>query len=310
MTAETRAQSIPEIAEVLRVQSSERRDAPPAVLIEVPHGATTVEDWNALRRRLCGSYPEDLVEFFWVNTDVGAPEVARAIAEELRRGGLGALVVRGLVPRTFVDCNRRLDTAPPSLAESRLTPGIPAYVTDPRDVALLRERHAAYTREAERAYGEVCGAGGLALILHTYAPRSVEIDEVDGGIVAALRQAYAPERWVRFVERPPVDMITRGSDGAALAAESLVRGARARLEAAGFEVADSATYTLHAATMGFAHATRWPGSVLCVELRRDLLAAPFRPFEPMRVPVARALAFARPLAAAFAAELEARRRSA
>ena len=57
------------------------RDRKPArLLIEVPHGATTATHFAALRRRLRGSYPDDLREFYFVNTDVGAPETARESA--------------------------------------------------------------------------------------------------------------------------------------------------------------------------------------------------------------------------------------
>lgn len=304
--------SIAEVAEVRRFAARGGEGDPPDVLIEVPHGATAGAEFEATRRRLRGDYPPELVEFFHVNTDVGAPEVAWAVAERLagaEGGSSSATVLRSLVPRTFIDCNRVLDAqgGKALLRESRLTPGLPEYVTHPDDVALLAGRHAAYTREAERAYQEVCAAGGLALILHTYAPRSVEIHDVDAGIVRALRAAYAPERYARWVERPAVDLITQGADGALLAPDSLVRRVREALQATGLEVTESASYRLHPQTAGWRHATRWPGCVLCVELRRDLLVPAFRPFEPMSVAPDQVERFARALAAAFTSELAARR---
>ena len=58
-------------------------DAPPSLLIEIPHGATTAEHYLAARRRMRGDLPADLEQFFFVNTDAGAPECAERIARLL-----------------------------------------------------------------------------------------------------------------------------------------------------------------------------------------------------------------------------------
>ena len=79
---------------------------PCSLLIEVPHGATKAAHFDATLQGLCGSYAADLREFFFVNTDVGAPECAWAIAELLAGSGRQTLILRALLPRTFADCNR------------------------------------------------------------------------------------------------------------------------------------------------------------------------------------------------------------
>ena len=58
-------------------------DAPPDLLLEVAHGATRAGDFTAWTDRLRGSYGEELLDFFFVNTDVGAPELALAIARDV-----------------------------------------------------------------------------------------------------------------------------------------------------------------------------------------------------------------------------------
>ena len=91
----------------------------PELLIEVPHGATRRRHFEATRGRLAGEFPPDLEQFFFVNTDVGSIEVARQVARMVTNpddhpeldahsgGAIGrVLILRGLVARTFIDCNR------------------------------------------------------------------------------------------------------------------------------------------------------------------------------------------------------------
>jgi len=276
--------------------------APPDLLLEVPHGATRHEHFAALRGRLRSALPADLEAFFFVNTDVGAFECARRVAELVVAAGTGrrqALVVRSLVPRTFVDCNRLLDAAADDLRAAGFTPALPEYITDPADRELLFELHRGYQDVSARAYRRVCGAGGSALIVHTYAPRSVDITRVDADIVRALRAAYEPEAYARWPERPPVDVISRDGAGALLAPAPLVAAVRARYAACGVRVEENATYHLHPRTLGHRHATAWPGRVLCLEFNRGLLADPFTPFAEMRIGAARVEQLAAPLAAAW-----------
>ncbi|MCW0295090.1 hypothetical protein NIL11_27110, partial [Klebsiella pneumoniae] len=74
----------------------------PDFLIEVPHGATRLLHYESFRGLLKGDYPDDLIKFFYVNTDVGAPETAVAIARGLLKSHpeLKIRILRSLVPRT------------------------------------------------------------------------------------------------------------------------------------------------------------------------------------------------------------------
>lgn len=278
-------------------------EAPPGLLIEVPHGATRARHFAATRRRLRGDFPDDLEEFFHVNTDVGSVECARHVARMVTREDDAAVravvILRGLVARTFIDLNRVIAGAPKSDLDQGLTPGLPAYLGRADDVETLREMHAAYQTAAAGVYESVCGAGGRAVILHTYAPRSVRIDRVDGKIVSALRRAYEPAVWRRWELRPEVDLITAAADGRRLAPEALVRRLRERYREIGVEAAESSTYRLHQGTLGYVHSARHPGRVLCMEIRRDLLVERFTPFVEMSVSDRKARRMAAPIAAAL-----------
>lgn len=295
-------QSIPEVCEVTVVRGARvSQQAEPVLLVEVPHGATRAAHYDQLRRQLQGDYPDDLRDFFFVNTDVGAPEVALALAGEFvaAQPGSCAVVVRCLVPRTFVDCNRVIaaDATPSASAAGEVTPGLHAYVRDPRDRALLLARYAAYRQLVTAAFAAVCGQGGHGLMLHSYAPRSIDVP-VDEHIVRHLRAAYAPERIGGWQLRAEVDLITRDPDGRMLASPELSAAARQRLAAAGYAVAEGNAYALHPVTLAHEFAVRHPGATLCLELRRDLLVPEFTPFAEMVPDPARVERAAAALAAA------------
>jgi hypothetical protein len=274
----------------------------PGLLVEVPHGATRKRHFDAARARLGGRLPEDLAAFFFVNTDVGAPECAAEIVRQVvesHTAGLGsAMVLRCLIPRTFADTNRLLDA--PADPSAGITPCIPDYIEDPADRRTLAALHDAYQDVARRAHAAVCGqAQGRSILLHTYAPRTVRIDRIDSGIVDALRRAYAPDVYDTWDLRPEIDLITAAADGTNLAPRGLVDALRQACARHGIEVTENTSYRLHPSTTGHVHATSYPGRVLCVEIRRDLLAAPFTPFEEMRVDPERARCMAAPIAAAL-----------
>lgn len=279
--------SIPRVCDVTWFRGTRApEDATPDVLLEVPHGATKAEHFASLRAELVGAYPEDLAEFFFVNTDVGAPEVAerlatRLVAADPRRT---ALVVRCRLPRTFVDCNRVIspDAVGAPSAAGAVTPGLMPWVTHPTDRALLLERYAAYRQLVERAVETVMGARGYALFVHSYAPRTIDV-AVDEHVVANLREAYRPEVVGRWPLRPEVDLITRDPSGRRLADEALLAALRAASSRAGVATAEDHTYTLHPSTLAAVHAARFPGRTLCFEVRRDLLVETFTPFAEMRV---------------------------
>ncbi len=271
----------------------------PDLLVEIPHGATRTAQFRALEARLKGSYAANLVDFFHVNTDVGAPELADALADALLRDAPERVVwiLQSEIPRTFIDCNRVIDASPEAFREGKVTPGVPPWIRDPDDLALLRGLHAAYTRVAESAFAAVCGQSGVAVLLHSYAPRSVDV-EVDDAIVVNLHRAYQPDVEPTWPLRPAIDVIGRALDGGLLVDAELLSDLVEGYRGLGHEVADGKTYPLHPSTWGFHHAARWPGRSLCMEVRRDLLAHPFTPFAEMFVPRDVAERMAAPLARA------------
>ena len=181
--------------------------ATPDLLIEVPHGATRLLHYESLRGLLKGNYPDDLIKFFYVNTDVGAPETAVAIARGLLKNHpeMKIRILRSLVPRTFVDCNRMPGS---SNGDGKVSPRVPHYVTNPADIDTITAYHQSYIAQAEHAYAEVCGNVGQALIVHTYAPRTVDLENVDGNIVEQLAEAWLPKNRRKWSKRPDVDLIT------------------------------------------------------------------------------------------------------
>ncbi len=275
--------------------------APPDLLLEVSHGATRASHFTELRAALRGQYAADLQDFFFVNTDVGAPELAREVAARVialqpRRT---ALVVRCLLPRTFVDCNRRIDstTLPAATAAGAMTPGLPPWIQDEYDRSLLLARYGVYRDTVAAAFAEVCGSGGFGLCVHTYAPRSIEVP-VDRDIVAHLHAAYAADRIGSWPLRPAVDLITHDPDGCEHADPKLVQRARTEFTAAGLDVQQNGAYSLHPSTLAHFFAVAYPGRTLCLEVRRDLLVTEFTPFREMLTDPARVARIALPLAAA------------
>ena len=277
------------------------------LLVEIPHGATRTQDYERLAARLRGALPRDLVHFFYVNTDIGAPEAATHLARQLCAAGVGVVVARCLLPRTFIDTNRVIDRSADGKVKAGLTPGIPGYVKDAADRALLEGLHARYHAVVEKAYAHVCGElNGLALQLHSYAPRSVGIEATDENIVEALHAAYVPKVYAKWPERPAVDLITATADGSFRCAPALVASLKAGYRAAGIEAQENATYHLHPVTLGMAYAQAWPDRVLCVELSRGLLADPFVPFGESPISQEAAARLAAPISAAVDAAIPGR----
>jgi hypothetical protein len=274
----------------------------PDLVVELPHGATRTADYDRMRARLAGAYDADLVDFFHVNTDIGSPELAHALAAALvaARPAFAVAVVQSRIPRTFVDCNRVIDAAPEAFREGKVTPGVPPWIRHPDDLAWLQEQHAAYVSVARAVIDAVCGSGGVALLLHTYAPRSVDV-EVSDRIVADLRAAYLPETVGTWPLRPMVDVIGRTLAGESMVDVQLHADLVSGYGALDIDVADGRTYPLHPSTWGFHHAARWPGRTLCVEVRRDLLADPWDPFVEMVISPTHTARLAAPLAAAIGA---------
>lgn len=280
--------------------------AAPDLLLEVAHGATRAADFDGLRAALRGTYRDDLRDFFFVNTDVGAPELARAIAERVvqNQPRRSALIVRCRLPRTFVDCNRRIDrdTVPAASKPGELTPGLPPWVQDAADRALLLDRYFAYRGVVDAAFAMVAAGGGLTLFVHTYAPRSIDVP-VDERIGERMHAAYAVDRIATWPLRHAIDLITHDPDGRELAMPQLARRAAAELEAAGFAVARNSTYALHPVTLAHTYAAQRPASTLCFEVRRDLLLDEFVPFRELLPAPPAVQRVAAPFAAAVSSSL-------
>lgn len=271
------------------------------LLIEIPHGATTTEDFLRVRGALESPLPEGLIDFFHVNTDAGAPELGLAIAHALvaLRPTAKVAVARCRIPRTFIDCNRRLDASAEDFRAGKVTPGLPPWITAAADRQLLRDAYDRYVAAVRAAVAQL-GDRGALLLLHTYAPRSVDV-EVDLDIASKLRRAYQPEVEPTWPLRPEVDLICREADGTDRAPRAVVQVLTERLGALGHAVAESATYPLHPSTLAYEHVLAHPGRALCLELRRDLLADPFEPFAQMRIGANKVAPLATAIAEAAAA---------
>lgn len=292
--------SIPDVLDVVVVRGARAAaGAPPDLLIEIPHGATRTEDFTRLAARLASPLPAGLVDFFHSNTDAGAPELGVAIARRLvsEDPARCAAVLRCRIPRTFIDCNRRVDASPEDFKAGKVTPGLMPWIIAAEDRALLRAAYDRYVGAVREAAAALAPDGAL-LLLHSYAPRSVDV-EVDLQIVDSLRQAYAPEVEPTWPLRPEVDVIGRELDGTDHAPPAVVAALRAELAALEITVADGATYPLHPSTLAHAHVLARPGRTLCVEVRRDLLADPFEPFAEMRIAAAKVDRLAGPFVAAI-----------
>ncbi|MBA3502846.1 MAG: hypothetical protein H0T65_20960, partial [Deltaproteobacteria bacterium] len=99
--------SIPTILDVDVIRGVSATGAALDLVIEIPHGATRTEDFTSLAARLTSPLPDNLVDFFHVNTDAGAPELAIATARRFVEAEptRAVAILRCRIPRTFIDCN-------------------------------------------------------------------------------------------------------------------------------------------------------------------------------------------------------------
>jgi predicted N-formylglutamate amidohydrolase len=278
--------SIPGVVDVQRFGSGA-----PTLVIEIPHGATATADFTALEAQLTSPLPAGLIDFFHVNTDAGAPELGLAIAERL-----GAVVLRCRIPRTFIDCNRRIDASLADFKEGKVTPGLMPWITTDADRQLLRGLYDQYVAVVKETLAALPQAA--LLMLHSYAPRSVEI-EVGPDIGPKLRAAYQPEVEPTWPLRPEIDVIARDLEGKSHAPEAVLAALKTELAAIDLPVAESATYPMHPSTLAWDHVMARPGRAICVEVRRDLLADPFTPFAQMTIGAAKVERLAGPFANAL-----------
>jgi len=282
-------ESVPGVADV---EEFGRGEGAIELLVEVPHGADRRGHYDALRARLRGALPEDLEEFFFINTDVGAWQVGRRVAERVAdRGRARVVVVRSLVPRTFIDCNRIEDAT----AEAGMTASVPAYVRDAGDRAVLLDLHRRYVALVEAAVA----SSRFVFMPHTYGPRTLGIEVIDDSIVEKLRWAHQPGIYESWPLRPEVDFITRTADGTLHAAAPVLEAVAGAYRAMGIEVAENKTYAMHPSTQGLRWALRCPGRTLCLEMRRDLLCPGWTWNRENEVSDAAAERFAGPIAEAI-----------
>jgi hypothetical protein len=253
--------------------------SPHWLLIDVPHGATRKSDYDAVVGKLKSPLPAQLEHFFFVNTDIGAPEGAEWLGRTLSAQGINVVVARCLMPRTFIDPNRVIAQTEQGVVKDGLTAAVPGYITEPADFEWLSSQHARYHEVVDALYREVCrGRNGLALQLHSYSPRSVGIEKVDANIVNALHAAYVPEVYATWPERPVIDVISALKDGSFRTAPKLVDAMMRAWADDGIPAKENATYHLAPAAMGYVYAAAYPYQVVCVELNRGHVADPFVPF--------------------------------
>ncbi|HEY0190865.1 MAG TPA: N-formylglutamate amidohydrolase, partial [Kofleriaceae bacterium] len=289
-----------EIVDVAAVRGRlARPGAAPDLIFEIPHGATETADYARLAARLTSPLPDGLIDFFHVNTDAGAPELAVAIADRVVTDlpELSVAIVRCRVPRTFIDCNRRIDADAAAFKAGKVTPGLMPWITTAADRDLLRAAYDQYVATID-AVQAVLAPGGALVMLHSYAPRTVDV-EVDDQIVVNLRRAYQPEVEPTWPLRPEVDLVGREPDGTDRTPGAVVETLREELARRGVSLADGVTYPLHPSTLAHGRVLALPGRALCVEVRRDLLAEPFAPFAQMHIGPAKLERLAAPFATAI-----------
>jgi hypothetical protein len=294
--------SLPGILDVAMIHGARARpDAALDLVIEIPHGATDTADFTAAAAELTSPLPEGLIEFFWVNTDAGAPELALAIAERLvaDHPTRSIAVLRCRIPRTLIDCNRRTDASPADLAAGRVTAAVAPWITTTEDRARLVAHHRRYVTAVDAALAALAPHGALVM-LHSYAPRTIDV-EVDLQIVAALRRAYHPDRAASWPLRPEVDVIDRAADGTRHSPPRVIAALHRELSALGIAPGDSATYPLHPGTLAWDHAVAHPGRAIVLEIRRDLLTTRFIPLAEPAIDPAKVAHLAAPFARAFGA---------
>lgn len=293
--------------------------APPDVLVELPHGATRLAHLAAAKA-LTRAYPGARYDkFFLANTDQGSPEyglrfaamitdpdglarlpgidpaLADAVRERVAR--LRVLVIRCLIPRTIADVNRVWATELDFRAAG-LTGVIAPFVTDPAEVAAIKARFDAYQAVTRAAYAEICGdpaRPGRAFNLHTYAP--ISVSQVEGEpIVDTLERAYDPANYPGYPRRPEVELITATPEGEVLADPELCAAVVRAYRAQGVDIHENDPFNLHPATATAAMAAAYRGRVLCVEISRAKLHRRFDPFIEMEVDPEKIEAMTAPLA--------------
>lgn len=269
------------------------QEAPATVFLEIPHGATTAAHLEAIKT-LGAEAPEDWDTVYWCTTDQGAPEVASAAAKLLvdpswamealgeraaeDAAKRGVCVVRGLIPRHFIDLNR-LWIDEQEAKQANLTPIVPPFLKSQPKVggqlrALYREYHSVINAQYERT----CQAGGQTMQVHTYSPRSVSAPNGVSGQV--LREAWSDAKRESWPLRPAGQLITGRADEPALSDARLSALMVEEFAKADFELSINDPFSFHPVTTLDALGHRWPGQVMAIELGRERLAERYDPLGP------------------------------
>lgn len=263
------------------------------VFLEIPHGATTAAHLEAIKT-LGADTPEDWDTVYWCTTDQGAPEVAQAAADLLvdpdwAREALGeqaaaqaaaraVCVVRGLIPRHFIDLNR-LWIDEQEAKQANLTPIVPPFLkTQPQVGSKLRALYREYHSVINAQYELTCQAGGQAMQVHTYSPRSVS---APGGVSGqVLREAWSDAKRESWPLRPAGQLITGRADEPALSDERLTALMVEEFGRVDFALSINDPFSFHPVTTLDALGHRWPGQVMAIELGRERLAERYDPLGP------------------------------
>ena len=155
---------------------------------------------------------------------------------------------------------------------------------------------------AENLYRSVCGSGGLALNLHTYAPISLQPQE-GRHIADVMKEAYTTDAYHRYPLRPIVELITQPPGEPPLAPRELVDGIKAAYAGVGIQVCENDPFTLHPSTTAYMFSKAYPQQMLLMEISRARLAEPFDPFVEMNIAPKRVAEMTAPLARAVAGYL-------
>lgn len=128
---------------------------------------------------------------------------------------------------------------------------------------------------------------------------------VDESIVTNLHAAYQPDVLETWPVRPELDVISRNTRGEEHAPAGIVEELRAAFAGRGWAVGNSETYPMHPSALAWDHVRARPGRVLCLEVRRDLLATEFEPFAEMTIDSEKVQHLAAPLAEVLSGSISA-----
>lgn len=276
--------------------------ASPRVLLDIPHAAHTRVHLESMLELLDSRdvhIPARWERVFWCTTDLGALAIARETARRLSATHRVSLLA-GYAPRHLLDFNRRFDPHA-TRAQGAPTAVVPGLIRDSvAALEALRDLHEAYAERAAHAYDEVAKAGGWCVQVHTCAPRSVPVPRgVD--LANALGRQWSSTRRQQWPLRPDAQLIVARKDEPSTIGQSMV--AELVVEFAELEMtcAINAPFTFHPSQMLDQWASRHPGKVFGVEVRRDLLASDesWEPLEEWALDSARVAECARALSLAL-----------